>query len=302
MTDALARLCLAPATAVALLLAGVATAQDTPAEPAAETAEATAEATASAETTDAPEGEAEQPTGTQIDIGEMSYSIGFQFGNDLRRRGGGNLDQARLAEGVTDGATGSPPEISAGVIGRNLVIYQRLLMNRQAQVLQQQIEQAKEAGDASQRAFFEERLRQIVQAMARQDEMLDNARKGEAFFAEQREREGVMAGENGLLYEVLVEGTGDAPVEGDTVEVHYVGTLIDGTKFDSSYDKGEPATFTLAPGQVIGGWVQGLQYAKPGGKIKLYVPPQLAYGPQGTATIPPNATLIFEVDLREVNP
>ncbi|MEO0587271.1 MAG: FKBP-type peptidyl-prolyl cis-trans isomerase [Planctomycetota bacterium] len=285
MTDVFARFRFASATAASLLVAGAVFAQDTP-----DAAEAPA-----------PAAESAPPA---IDMSELSYALGFKFGNDLRGQGVNGLDQGRLAEGVTDGATGSPPEMEPSKIAGYLVVYERGLMQRQIQVLQMQIERAKESGDASQQAFLEERLRQQVANVQRLEQMIFNTQMGQRFFAELSTREGVMAGENGLFYEVLEEGTGEAPVEGDTVEVHYVGTLIDDdkTEFDSSYAKGEPATFTIAPGEVIAGWVQGMQLVKPGGKIKLYVPPQLGYGPRGTATIPPNATLVFEVELLAVNP
>lgn len=115
-------------------------------------------------------------------------------------------------------------------------------------------------------------------------------------FAELKEKKGVVALPSGLHYEILKEGSGDYPKASDTVKVHYTGTLVDGTVFDSSVERGEPIEFPLTG--VIAGWTEGVQKINKGGKIKLYVPYQLAYGEEGRPpTIPPAATLIFEVEL-----
>ena len=100
-----------------------------------------------------------------------------------------------------------------------------------------------------------------------------------------------------LLSEDLVVGTGATAVAGDTVTVNYIGTLTDGTKFDSSYDRGQPYTFRLGAGAVIQGWDMGVPGMKVGGKRRLTIPPSLAYGSQGNGVIPPNATLKFDIDL-----
>ncbi|MBI4127594.1 MAG: FKBP-type peptidyl-prolyl cis-trans isomerase [Parcubacteria group bacterium] len=105
----------------------------------------------------------------------------------------------------------------------------------------------------------------------------------------------------GLQVEDLVVGTGAEAKNGDTLEVHYVGTLTNGVQFDSSYSRGQPFTFTLGQEQVIQGWDQGLLGMKVGGKRKLTIPPELGYGPVAQGLIPPNSTLIFEVDLLKVN-
>lgn len=115
------------------------------------------------------------------------------------------------------------------------------------------------------------------------------------FLAENRTREGVKELPSGLQYKMIGEGEGESPVATSKVTVHYKGTLIDGTVFDSSYDRGQPLTFQLDG--VIPGWTEGLQLMKPGGKCILYVPPQLGYGDQGVGPIPPGSTLIFEVEL-----
>ena len=126
-----------------------------------------------------------------------------------------------------------------------------------------------------------------------------NLEEGKAFLAENATKEGVVVTESGLQYKIIEAGTGDAPTETDTVTVHYKGTLIDGTQFDSSYDRGQPATFPV--GGVIPGWTEALQLMKPGAKFQIYIPADLAYGERGAGQdIGPNATLIFDVELIEV--
>jgi FKBP-type peptidyl-prolyl cis-trans isomerase FkpA len=110
-----------------------------------------------------------------------------------------------------------------------------------------------------------------------------------------------MAASPGLIYKSLRDGTGPSPTAADTVKVHYRGTLVDGTEFDSSYRRNEPAVFPLA--RVIKCWTEGVQRMKVGGKAELVCPPELAYGTRGAGSaVPPNATLRFEVELLEINP
>ena len=128
-----------------------------------------------------------------------------------------------------------------------------------------------------------------------------NLEKGEAFLAENKTKEGVVETESGLQYKVLVEGTGASPTVTDRVRCHYEGRLIDGTVFDSSYERGQPAEFSLQG--VIRGWTEGLQLMKEGGKYELYVPADLAYGKRGGGQIiGPNETLIFTIELLEILP
>ncbi|MEC8610710.1 MAG: FKBP-type peptidyl-prolyl cis-trans isomerase [Bacteroidota bacterium] len=127
-----------------------------------------------------------------------------------------------------------------------------------------------------------------------------NIEAGKNFLNENAQRDGVTTTESGLQYEVLKEGTGNLPKETDKVTVHYHGTLIDGTVFDSSVDRGEPATFPV--NGVIPGWVEALQLMKVGAKYKLFIPSDLAYGERGAGgAIGPNATLVFEVELISIN-
>ncbi len=125
-----------------------------------------------------------------------------------------------------------------------------------------------------------------------------NKEEGESFLAENKTKEGVETTESGLQYKVMTEGDGPKPTPDSKVKVHYKGTLLDGTVFDSSYDRGEPITFGVT--QVIPGWTEGLQLMSVGSKYMFWIPPGLAYGEQGNRSIPANSTLIFEVELLEI--
>ncbi|MCH5217751.1 MAG: FKBP-type peptidyl-prolyl cis-trans isomerase [Muribaculaceae bacterium] len=124
--------------------------------------------------------------------------------------------------------------------------------------------------------------------------------EGEKFLTENGKKEGVHTTSTGLQYRIIKEGEGKSPAATDSVTVHYTGKLLNGTVFDSSVSRGEPATFPL--NQVIPGWTEGLQLMKEGGKFEFYIPSDLAYGPHGAGgAIPPHSTLIFEVELIKVN-
>ena len=188
---------------------------------------------------------------------KISYAIGLSMGQNLLGSGVTSLEYADLAAGIKDVLEKNQPQIS----------YQEA-----QQVLNQ---------------FFSELEAKIAgEAKA----------AGEAFLAENAKREGVKVTESGLQYEVLEATIGQKPKATDKVRVHYEGTLIDGTVFDSSYKRGESITFGL--NQVIKGWTEGLQLMSIGSKYKLYLPYQLAYGERGAgANIPPYAALIFTVEL-----
>ncbi|MBR1564945.1 MAG: FKBP-type peptidyl-prolyl cis-trans isomerase [Paludibacteraceae bacterium] len=126
----------------------------------------------------------------------------------------------------------------------------------------------------------------------------DTQAEGELFLEENKKKEGVITTESGLQYEVLKQGKGKKPAATDKVRVHYHGTLIDGTVFDSSVDRGEPAEFYL--NQVIAGWTEGLQLMPEGSKYKFYIPQELGYGSRAAGQIPPFSTLIFEVELLKI--
>ncbi|MFC7049105.1 FKBP-type peptidyl-prolyl cis-trans isomerase [Emcibacter nanhaiensis] len=133
-----------------------------------------------------------------------------------------------------------------------------------------------------------------------QSEKEEQVSESKSFLEENKDKPGIIVTESGLQYRVLLEGTGKSPKATDTVTVHYEGTLTDGTKFDSSYDRGTPLSFPL--NQVIRGWTEGLQLMKEGGKYKFFIPSELAYGPRGAGgVIGPNEDLIFTVELIRVN-
>ena len=137
----------------------------------------------------------------------------------------------------------------------------------------------------------------FVEASAK--EAAQNKEAGEKFLAENKTKEGVITTESGLQYKVEKEGTGEKPTAADRVKVHYTGTLLDGTKFDSSVDRGEPAEFGVS--QVIRGWTEGLQIMPAGSKYIFWIPSELAYGERGAGQdIKPNSVLKFEVELLEV--
>ena len=174
------------------------------------------------------------------------------------------IEFAGLVAGMRDALTGEEPQLSQAE--RNAV------MTRFNQFMQQKMEQQMAA------------------------EAADNLAKGQAFLTENRDKEGVQETPSGLQYKVLESGDGATPGPTDTVRCHYHGTLIDGTVFDSSYERGQPAEFPV--NGVISGWTEALQMMKAGDKWEVYLPPQIAYGERGAGgAIGPNATLIFTIEL-----
>ncbi|MGH1462329.1 MAG: FKBP-type peptidyl-prolyl cis-trans isomerase [Neptuniibacter sp.] len=156
-------------------------------------------------------------------------------------------------------------------------------------------EQVREVMEAFQKKQMEAQKQKFDKLSA------DNLEKGKKYLADNGKKSGVKTTESGLQYEELTAGKGEMPTVQDTVKVHYRGTLINGTEFDSSYSRNEPVSFPL--NGVIPGWTEGLQLIKEGGKARLVIPSDLAYGPGGMGNaIGPNETLIFEVELLEINP
>ena len=181
---------------------------------------------------------------------------------------------ASVIKGVTLAASGKEVPFKEEEIGEQFTAY---MQAKQAKAQEKQAAAAKVKAAAGQAA-------------------------ADKFLAETKAKAGVVALPDGLLYEIIQPGKGDFPKPTDTVKVNYTGTLISGTKFDSSADHGEPATFPL--NQVIPGWTEGIQKINKGGKIKLYIPPALGYGDQGVGDglIPPGSALVFEVELLDINP
>ena len=193
-----------------------------------------------------------------------SYGIGLDIGRKLRKQTG-EIDPELVAKGFRDGFTGAKPMLTDAQIVEALKVFQ-------VQVAAKAQELAKVEGEK-------------------------NKKDGEAFLAANAKKEGVKALPSGLQYKVLKTGTGPSPKAADTVTVHYTGTLIDGTKFDSSEDRGQPASFQV--NQVIPGWTEALQKMKVGDRWQIVIPANLAYGerPRPGGPIPANATLIFNVEL-----
>lgn len=204
---------------------------------------------------------------TKVD--SVSYSLGYQNAMILKQNNMQDLNlellYAGMKEGLQDSADPAVPE------RQMRTIIQSYQMEKRQQAMQQQQEEGKA-----------------------------NNRKGQEFLAENASKEGVMETESGLQYKVLTEGDGPSPTSTDSVVVHYSGTLLDGTQFDSSYERGEPAEFRLSG--VIEGWTEGLQLMNQGGKYQFWIPSELAYGnnPPPGSPIKPGQTLVFEVELLEV--
>lgn len=200
-------------------------------------------------------------------LDRISYALGLSMGNNFRASGIQSINVQDFADGVAAVFDGLAPKMSYDEAKQEI------------------------------QAYFGEMEKRQQEAAAKMSEV--NKAAGEAFLTENGKRAEVKTLPSGLQYEVLTEGDGPVPAAADKVEVHYTGKLIDGTVFDSSVDRGVPATFGVT--QVIPGWVEALQLMKAGSKWRLFIPSQLAYGPQGAGNvIGPNQTLIFDVELLKV--
>lgn len=198
---------------------------------------------------------------------KLSYALGMSMGHNFKGTGIKTLNSADFAAGVASVYDGFKPEMTFDEAKR--------IVNE----------------------YFAKLEAEMQAEAAKQGEV--NRKNGEAFLTENAKREGIKVTESGLQYEVLESGKGDSPKASDNVEVHYTGKLIDGTVFDSSVERGVPASFGVT--QVIPGWVEALQLMHEGDKWRLYIPSDLAYGPNGAGgVIGPNMTLIFDVELLRV--
>lgn len=195
---------------------------------------------------------------------KASYAIGMNWGTGLHRQGI-DVDSAALIQGMKDALAGGKTLLTEDEARSALMQLQKEMQEKQ---------QAKAAQEGE-----------------------GNKKEGDAFLAANKTKEGVVTLPSGLQYKILKEGNGPKPTASDSVVCNYKGTLINGTEFDSSYKRGEPATFPVTG--VIKGWTEALQLMPVGSKWQLFIPPDLAYGPRGTpgGPIGPNATLIFEVEL-----
>ncbi len=196
----------------------------------------------------------------------ISYTIGVNIGQDFKSQNM-DVDPDLLLMGLKDTLSGKELQLTEEE------------MVQEIQNFQQEM-QAKMAAEMEEKAA-------------------ENKASGEAFLAENAKQEGVVVTESGLQYKIIEPGQGDSPGPADVATVHYRGTLIDGTQFDSSYDRGQPASFPV--GGVIAGWSEALQLMKPGAKWQLSIPAELAYGERGAGQdIGPNSTLLFDVELISV--
>lgn len=196
------------------------------------------------------------------DEARVSYGIGRQMGDQLRQNAPPNTDIEAVMEGLRAGFNAEPSPVTPEELNASFAVI-REKMEAEAAI---KAEQA--------------------------------AAAGLEFLAENAKKEGVITLASGLQYEILTEGDGAQPTRESNVRTHYHGTLIDGSVFDSSYQRGQPAEFPVSG--VIAGWTEALQLMKAGSKWRLYVPSELAYGAQGVGSIPAHSTLIFDVELLDV--
>jgi FKBP-type peptidyl-prolyl cis-trans isomerase len=194
-----------------------------------------------------------------------SYSLGYQFGQSLKHQGlAVNLEV--YTAGIRDALSGAKPQLSQEEVNKTVLEIQSRVMAAQQKEMQ---------------------------------EMADkNLSEGKIFLEANKKKEGVKTLSSGLQVKVLAEGSGKTPKAADEVTVNYRGTLTDGTEFDSSYRRGKPLTVKV--NGVIRGWSEALQLMREGSRWQLFIPPDLAYGERGMGRIPPNSTLIFEVELISV--
>ena len=198
---------------------------------------------------------------------KVSYSIGLNIGNNFKNQSV-DINPDILAKGIKDALSGSKPLMTETEIQETMAAFQKEMNAKQA-----------------------ERIKELAEK---------NKKEGETFLAENKKKDGVKTTASGLQYKIIKAGNGPKPKVTDTVAVNYRGTLIDGKEFDSSYKRGEPASFPL--NGIIPGWTEALQLMPVGSKWQLFLPPALAYGERGSGReIGPNAALVFDVELLSIN-
>jgi len=198
---------------------------------------------------------------------KLSYTLGVNTGKNIQQQSI-DIDPDQFAKGMKDALSGAKPALSDEEMLQAIMALQKDMQEKQLAKMQ---------------ALAEE-----------------NKKKGEAFLAENKKKEGVKILPSGLQYKIIKNGKGKSPKITDTVTANYKGTLIDGTEFDSSYKRGQPAKFPLKG--VIPGWIEALKLMKVGSHWQIFIPPSLAYGEQGPGgPIGPNETLIFEIELLKIN-
>ncbi|MCK2185660.1 FKBP-type peptidyl-prolyl cis-trans isomerase [Halomonas getboli] len=204
---------------------------------------------------------------SSIDSEKLGYSLGVTLGKSIQQDVS-DLDVDAFTQAVQDVFDGNDLEMTEDEMNATMQAFQQQAMQQRAAEAQQQAEENKAAG--------------------------------EAFQAENAKKDGVTVTDSGLQYREIESGDGATPADGDTVKVNYEGKLIDGTVFDSSYQRGEPVTFQV--GQVIEGWQEALKKMSVGDTWEVVIPADLAYGARGQGPIGPNETLVFKVELLDVNP
>ena len=205
----------------------------------------------------------EKKADLKSDKGRFSYAVGYEIGRNMKRQGV-EINEASFVAALRDVMSGD--------------------------------EKAIKLNDEERR----DAMKKMAEAKREKDKVAaeGNKKTSEEFLTANKAKDGVKTTDSGLQYMVMTEGKGKKPKATDKVKVHYTGTLIDGTKFDSSVDRGKPAEFPL--NAVIPGWTEGLQLMTVGSKYKFFIPPQLGYGERGNPKIPGNSALIFEVELLDI--
>ena len=205
---------------------------------------------------------AAEPLNLEDETARINYSLGYQIGGDFKRQGV-EMNGAAVVKGIEDALSGAEPLMTPEEMRTTLMDLKRKIVTEQ------------------------------TNRAVKQD--LRITEEGKRFLEENAKQPGVVTTGSGLQYQIVEEGTGKSPAATDKVTVNYRGTTVDGKEFDSSYSRGEAATFPL--NGVIKGWTEGLQLIKEGGKVKLFIPPELAYGKRGPLA---NHALIFDVELISV--